>query len=198
MLYIIKKRVGIKIAKGVYHMPLFVLFSFLNIDLTGLEGLIVLLFALGIALVVIEMLMPGFGLAGSLGVLSLIAGIVLAAQVVSPVVLAFIIAAVLLIIAGMLFWLYKSAVKGGRVSRLLLLRTKTSKEEGYSSVSDSTGLVGREGIAATVLRPTGTGDFQGRRVDVVADGEFIQKGSAIRVKEVEGFRIIVEKFERNN
>jgi membrane-bound serine protease (ClpP class) len=179
-------------------MPLFVLFSFLNIDLMGLEGLIVLLFALGIALVVIEMLMPGFGLAGSLGVLSLIAGIVLAAQVVSPVVLAFIIAAVLLIIAGMLFWLYKSAVKGGRVSRLLLLRTKTSKEEGYSSVSDSTGLVGREGIAATVLRPTGTGDFQGRRVDVVADGEFIQKGSAIRVKEVEGFRIIVEKFERNN
>jgi membrane-bound ClpP family serine protease len=176
-------------------MPFLVFLSFLNIDLTGLEGLVVLLFALGIALVVIELLMPGFGLAGGLGILSLIAGVVLAAQVVSPVALTLIIAIALVIIAGMLVWIYKSATRGGRVSRLLLLRTKTGKEEGYSSISDSKDLIGLEGIAATNLRPTGTGDFQGKKIDVVTEGEFIPKGSPIQITDVEGFRIIVKKLD---
>jgi membrane-bound serine protease (ClpP class) len=107
-----------------------------GLDLTGLEGLIVILFILGIALVVIEMIMPGIGLAGILGILSLVAGVILAAQVVSTAVLILIIAGVLLLIAAMLFLLYKSAVKGGRVSNLLMLKAKTSKEEGYSSSPD--------------------------------------------------------------
>src|SRR5690554_5440136 len=110
-------------------MPFPILVAFTSgIDLSGLEGLVLLLFALGIVLVVIEVLMPGFGLAAGLGVISLIVGVVLAAQIVSPVLLSFIIAVVLVIIVGMLVWLYKSATKGGRVSKLLLLNTKTGKE----------------------------------------------------------------------
>jgi membrane-bound serine protease (ClpP class) len=176
-------------------MPFPGLFAFLsNIDLSGLQGLVILLFVLGIALVVIELLMPGFGLAGGLGIISLIVGVVLVAQLVSPVALSFIIAIVLLIIVGMLIWLYKSATKGGRVSKLLLLNTKTGKEEGYSSASDNTDLIGLEGVATTNLRPTGTGDFQGRKIDVVADGAFITKGSAIRITDAEGFRIVVRQI----
>jgi membrane-bound ClpP family serine protease len=195
--YVVYNKEGfiLKNIKGVCCMPFTFLFSFLNLDLAGLEGLVVLLFVLGIVLIVIELLMPGFGLAGGLGILSLIAGVVLAAQVVTPVMLVFIIAVVLLIITGMLFWLYKSATKDGRISRLLLLRTKTGNEEGYNSASDSSSLLGHEGIAVTVLRPTGTGEFAGKKIDVVSDGEFIQKGSPIRIKEVEGFRVVVEKID---
>jgi membrane-bound serine protease (ClpP class) len=169
--------------------------SIAGLDFSGLEGLIVILFILGIALVVIEMVMPGIGAAGILGVISLIAGVILAAQVVSFTALILIILVVLLIITGMLVWLYNSAVKGGRVSRLLMLNTQTSREEGYSSTSATEDLVGLEGIATTVLRPAGTGDFQGRKLDVVTDGGFIPKGTPIRITQVEGFRIVVEKSE---
>ncbi|MGI6140374.1 MAG: NfeD family protein [Caldicoprobacterales bacterium] len=169
--------------------------SIAGLDFSGLEGLIIILFILGIALVVIEMVMPGIGAAGILGIISLIAGVILAAQVVSFTVLILIILVVLLIITGMLVWLYKSAVKGGRVSRLLMLKTQTSREEGYSSTSVTEDLVGLEGITTTVLRPAGTGDFQGRKLDVVTDGEFIPKGTPIRITQVEGFRIVVEKRE---
>lgn len=176
-------------------MPFYSLLAFIdNLDLSGLQGLVILLFVLGIALVIIELLMPGFGLAGGFGIISLIAGAVLAAQIVSPLALFFIITIVLLIIVGMLTWLYKSATKGGRVSKLLLLNTKTGKEEGYSSASDNTDLLGLEGVAITNLRPAGTGDFQGRKIDVVADGAFITKGAAIRITEVEGFRIVVKEI----
>ena len=167
-----------------------------GLDLTGLEGLIVILFILGIALVVLEMIMQGIGLAGILGILSLVAGVILAAQVVSTAVLILIIAGVLLLIAAMLFLLYKSAVKGGRVSNLLMLKAKTSKEEGYSSSPDTEDLVGLEGVAAANLRPAGTGDFQGRKMDVVTEGEFIPEGTPIRITRVEGFRIVVERIDK--
>jgi membrane-bound serine protease (ClpP class) len=140
--------------------------------------------------------MPGFGIAGILGVVSLVAGIVLVSQLVSILVLILIIAAVLVIIAGLLVFMYKSATKGGRMSKLLLLNTNTSKEEGFTSTLDiEEDLVGLEGIAETILRPAGTGLFGKRKIDVVTEGEFIQRGSKIKIVKIEGFRIIVEEIE---
>ena len=167
-----------------------------ELDFSNLSGLIIILFVLGIALLIVEAVMPGIGVAGVLGILSLIAGVVLASQVVSPGVLILIIMAVLIIIVGMLYWIYRSAVKGGRVSKLLMLNTKAGAEEGYHTSAQLTDLVGLEGEAITTLRPTGTGNFQGKKLDVVADGEFISKGSLIRITEVEGFRIVVKKLEK--
>jgi membrane-bound serine protease (ClpP class) len=140
--------------------------------------------------------MPGFGIAGILGVVSLVAGIVLVSQLVSILVLILIIAAVLVIIAGLLVFMYKSATKGGRMSKLLLLNTNTSKEEGFTSTLDiEEDLVGLEGIAETILRPAGTGLFGKRKIDVVTEGEFIQRGSKIKIVKIEGFRVIVEEIE---
>jgi membrane-bound serine protease (ClpP class) len=54
-------------------------------------------------------------------------------------------------------------------------------------------LVGSEGIALTTLRPAGSADFNGKRVDVVADWEYIEKGSRIKVLRVEGVKVVVKK-----
>lgn len=54
------------------------------------------------------------------------------------------------------------------------------------------GLHGQRGIALTALRPAGTAEIDGRRVDVVAEGgALIDRGSAIEVTEVEGTRVAV-------
>ncbi len=165
------------------------------IDFSSLGWLIAILFILGIALFIIELVMPGIGVAGIMGMIALIVGVVLASQVVSSSVLILIIMVILLLIAVMLYWMYKSATKGGRVSKLLFLNTKTGKEEGYSSAPTQIELLGLDGEAVTSLRPTGTGEFQGKKYDVVTDGEFIPKGAPIKIKEVEGFRIIVKKLD---
>jgi membrane-bound serine protease (ClpP class) len=41
------------------------------------------------------------------------------------------------------------------------------------------------------LRPAGIADFEGQRVDVVSDGEFIAAGDPITVIRVDGNRIVV-------
>lgn len=51
--------------------------------------------------------------------------------------------------------------------------------------------VGDHGVAITILRPAGTGEFDGRPLDVVTDGEFLEARTRLVVRAVEGGRIIV-------
>jgi membrane-bound serine protease (ClpP class) len=53
--------------------------------------------------------------------------------------------------------------------------------------------IGDEGVARTILRPAGKATFGDALVDVVADGEFIDPGSRVRVRGVEGERVIVDR-----
>ena len=55
--------------------------------------------------------------------------------------------------------------------------------------------VGRRGIALSPLRPSGTAEIDGRRISVVAEGEFIPAKSPIFVRTVDGPRIVVRKAE---
>jgi len=43
------------------------------------------------------------------------------------------------------------------------------------------------------LHPAGRALFDGERVNVITHGEFIEKGSAVKVIEAHGSRIVVEK-----
>lgn len=62
----------------------------------------------------------------------------------------------------------------------------------YVASSDFTALLGKSGVAASYLRPSGLALVEGQRVDVLTEGEFIPEGTPIRVTRVEGARIFVE------
>jgi len=49
-------------------------------------------------------------------------------------------------------------------------------------------------VATTVLRPSGIVNFDGIKLDVVSEGEFIQPGSKVKIIKVEGRRIVVKKI----
>jgi membrane-bound serine protease (ClpP class) len=54
-------------------------------------------------------------------------------------------------------------------------------------------LIGKHGESASPLRPAGFALIDDRRIDVVTQGEMIDRGEPIRVVSVEGNRVIVEK-----
>ncbi len=58
--------------------------------------------------------------------------------------------------------------------------------------ADYGGLRGRTGTAVSFLRPAGIASIDGRRVDVLTEGEFIPQGTPVRVVRVEGARVFVE------
>lgn len=59
-------------------------------------------------------------------------------------------------------------------------------------------LRGREGVAVTPLRPSGTADIDKKRFSVVTEGSHIHTGTRIRVVLVEGGRIVVEAIDATN
>ena len=67
-----------------------------------------------------------------------------------------------------------------------------------SASSEFMDLLNREGIALSILRPAGIAKFNGKRVDVVADGSWIDNGKPIKVTRVEGVRILVKEITPAN
>jgi membrane-bound serine protease (ClpP class) len=51
---------------------------------------------------------------------------------------------------------------------------------------------GDSGTARSALRPYGTVEIAGRLVEAAVEGDYIQSGTAVRVREVRGEKIIVE------
>ena len=75
----------------------------------------------------------------------------------------------------------------------LVLQSETPAAEGYVSAPRERDeeLLGREGVALSDLRPVGVGSFEGRRLDIIAEGEFIPSNTRIRIIEARGSRILV-------
>ena len=69
-------------------------------------------------------------------------------------------------------------------------------EKGATAIDDYSDLLGLEGTTLTNLRPSGTALIGDKRVDVIADGEYIDKSMPIRVQTIDGTRIVVTQSER--
>ena len=64
---------------------------------------------------------------------------------------------------------------------------------GYTSRTTLSDLLGAEGVSLTTLRPAGTAEINGKRVDVVTESEYIEHGKPIIVIAVEGMRVVVRE-----
>jgi membrane-bound serine protease (ClpP class) len=79
--------------------------------------------------------------------------------------------------------------------RLLILRRSLDKKFGYSGTEPLDEYVGKEGESLTHLRPAGIAKIGARRLDVVSEGTFIDKGKRLKVVAVEGNRVVVRETE---
>ena len=140
---------------------------------------------------VIELFMPGIGVAGVTGLISLIAVIVMQLAYGDPRVAMYIIAISLLLIILGLVWIIRSMQRGRLSKSFLVLKDQsggTSVPEVRAAKQD---LLGKTGVAITILRPSGIAEIEGNRVGVSTSGEFIQKGETVTVIKAEGMHILV-------
>ena len=159
-------------------------------DIITLSVPVIIILALGLVLVVVELFLPGFGIPGITGVALLVLGVVLGSDSVLEAVLLSL--GVLIILCILLTISIRSAAKGKFLRSPLVLNDAATREDGYSTGKDLNAFLGCEGTALSVLRPSGTGEFNGVRLDVVTQSEFIPKGSKIKVVGVVGRRIVVD------
>ena len=86
--------------------------------------------------------------------------------------------------------LEESKTKGSSPSK----EDKAGEEEDFQIIPSD--LVGQEGRAVSVLRPSGKAEINGTVYSVETEGEYIPQGSRIRVVRIRGNRILVKSFEK--
>lgn len=168
--------------------------SHLIIGLAGWEVLILL--AAGILLVLVEaFVLPGFGVAGVLGGLAILASIFLSLVGSMPtqqdIMVALVIILASVAITAVMAWQLIRRLPEDRRAKRILLQTATSREAGYISAAPRSELVGAEGVAVTDLRPAGTGQFGDEYLDVVSETGWVVAGTPIRVVRAEAYRHVV-------
>jgi len=155
---------------------------------------ILICFLLGLILLIIEVFMPGFGVPGITGIVLEVASIVMtylshggvAALGITLIILAMIAIAVSLALRS---------VNKGRLSKSAMILNQTeSVEDGYIATRDMEVFLGKEGVTITVLRPTGMAEFEGVKLNVQSDGEYIAKDVRVRVQRVDGARVTVSRL----
>ena len=153
---------------------------------------ILLLLFLGFALILIELfIIPGFGLTGLSGLVSLaIASYFAFTRVRSPWAGWGALLGTLVILT--IFIKFFPMTRSWK--RMRLNAREDSKKGFAASSSQLEELVGKTGVSLTILRPAGTAKIEGKRVDVVTEGIFIPKDTDIKVVMVKGNRVVVRKI----
>ena len=158
---------------------------------TGLSIFVLLLFIGGLALIGLEMFVPG-GIVGTVGIITVVYAIIYVNK--STYYIAFILI-VSLILAVILYYVNRNVFhKKLMFLDRLVLNDSISTEDGYVASESRVELVGKKLIAYTDLRPAGVAILDNEKLDVVTDGDFIEKGNKIEVIRVEGMRIVVKKI----
>lgn len=177
-------------AAGILSMAAFALYFGGNIAAGMAEYWVLILFVFGIALMLVEAFMPGFGIFGISGLISTLVSIVLAAVSIQTGMIMLLIS---FILAGVFsYFAFRFFARRGAL-RHIILSEEERADLGYVAPIDQKKLIGLEGKAITVLRPSGAAEIDGRRIDVVSDGVFIPAGEKLVVDRVEGVRVIVRR-----
>jgi membrane-bound ClpP family serine protease len=148
---------------------------------------IVLLFACGILLLALEVVVPGAVL-GIVGGVLLLVGVGFSFDRFGPEVGALASAAALLI-GGLAFYLEFVLLPRSRLARKFSM-TATVAGTSQPAVAESS-LIGRPAVAATTLAPSGLIDCEGRRYEAFSRSGHLPAGSAVQVVGIETFRVVV-------
>ena len=158
---------------------------------TGLSIFVLLLFIGGLVLIGLEMFVPG-GIVGTVGIITVVYAII---YVNKPTYYIAFILVVSLILAVILYYVNRNVLHKKLIFLdRLVLNDSISTEDGYVASESRVELVGQILKAYTDLRPAGVAILDNEKLDVVTDGDFIEKGNDIEVIRVEGMRIVVKKI----
>ncbi len=175
-----------------------------------LEGLAanweILIFVAGIALLLVEIFaIPGFGVAGISGIVLMVTG--LALSLVDNVVFDFSgvgFTGLFKSFAFVIFFFFVAILLSIWVSSRLLTRSPLAflalnqvqeRSEGFVGVDPELAtLVGMEGTAYSILRPSGKVIIKGQVYDAIAESSWIQKGEKVKVERVEATQLYVKKL----
>lgn len=183
--------VGFPIAASILALILYLTPYYLNGLAANWEIAVLIV---GIALIAVELfVIPGFGVAGISGIVLIVGS--LALMMVGNDYFDFtfvpsgdLSTAFVSTLAGILGSMVLILFGGARLTQTkffsrIALTDVQDRNEGYSSTFRAAGMLGKEGIVYSVLRPSGKVEIEGEIYDAFTRGEYLEVGTPIEVIE---------------
>lgn len=164
------------------------------------------LFLVGGVLLALELfVIPGFGVTGVSGILLIIASLFLSLVKEplpkTPVDISRLLQATYVVAASLIATFLVATLSFTFLTKFpllskLILTSEERGEKGFRSApAKLEKFMGKQGMTLTMLRPVGKAQFGDTIVDVVSEGELVEKGRQVEVIKVEGNRIVVSEVE---
>tara|TARA_B100000767_G_scaffold64817_1_gene61123 strand:+ start:36 stop:1391 length:1356 start_codon:yes stop_codon:yes gene_type:complete len=159
-----------------------------------------LLIIAGLSLIMLEaFVIPGFGIVGISGIgivvyglyLLLIPNVPVGEEVLSNATDGFMIGLLGAVVG--IYLLLKLMVKT-KFWKQLTAPGSQKKEDGYTNSFGWESLIDQIGEADTDLHPSGWVIVESKRFFMISEGDFIEKGSSVKILSVDGNRIVVKKL----
>lgn len=168
--------------------------EFLSI-FTEMSWICIALFCLGLAFLIIEVFVTGFGFFGISGTVSVVAGVIVricqGLNLVQSLTLILMVLGVMIILTMLMVY----SAQYGLLGHSGLFEKKSTLDKNYNQPDRKIKkLVGKSGKAITDLKLAGKAKIRGKVYDVVSMKSYIEKGSNIKVKEIKDNEIIVRKW----
>ena len=154
----------------------------------------VFLYVVCAALILAEVFIPSAGMLGVGATVALISGVLLffrhstAAGLIGLVVAVFMVPFLLVLAYRLL-----PRTQFGR--RVLLAPPVRQRGEAITDAVQLSKLVGRTGPVLTTMRPVGMCDFDGQRIECVAENGYVQKDMQVKAIRVDGTQVTVRVME---
>ncbi len=98
-------------------------------------------------------------------------------------------------IPGVLIFTYRIFPKTRFGKNVTLTPPKRQQGDAIPDTSELKEMLGEVGVVLTPLRPVGTCDFAGKRIECVAEGGYVDKDKKIKVIDVESTQLTVRMIE---
>ncbi len=145
----------------------------------------------GVALLVVETFVPGFGLPGISGIVLLVAGVVLTWNTYGMAA-GLSVSLIALALAGIAISLSIKSAAHGKISQsALILKDELPGAENEELAA----LLDQEGITTSVLSPVGTAEINGVRLEVISECAYLGKDVKVKVHRIDGNHIIVRELK---
>ncbi|MBN2301973.1 MAG: hypothetical protein JXN60_05595 [Lentisphaerae bacterium] len=159
--------------------------------MSGSEQLFVVLLFAGLMLFGAEVFVPG-GILGVMGGICLLGAIISAFSAFGPTAGAYIAAGIFVLLGIVIALWIKVFPKTGIGKAMTVSRDLSDSSAASSGIHD---LMDQEGEAISDLRPAGFARINSKRIDVVTQGEMIEKGTLVKVIATRGNFVVVKSLK---
>ncbi|WP_404453453.1 NfeD family protein [Oceanobacillus kapialis] len=159
---------------------------------TGSVILMLIIYFIGLLLIIIDGKLLNDGTLATIGLAAMLTAVALPA----PNLTSGLYAVLGVLLGSGASFLFLKVFKRRDMWNKLTLKDQLSTEAGYNSINETySTLIGQEGVTLNDLRPVGTIRINNKDYSAVSNGQWIAKGTLIRVSMVDGTKILVEKKE---